>query len=721
MHMSLLQYLLILLLKFDNINCAKIAPEQSEVPQKEKCAELLNQENQKGEKVVGTIFEHVPPHMCFHCTKRKSEGDKAGVAEIPIYNNLFEFGFNAIQFPSKYTVEIRMTKECLLSISGVLDLREMEPKLSIEIKICAKSSNPKCINTTQSTNLKIDFVNSFCHSMAFAFMGKKIYFQTSVRCRTPASIMFDLQKTINIENEKCLIDTIEDNLHASIETYLRGYVYDGFPIMLPCSPGGYAVDPFTGRFLIDNECYNYFQKVSRNREEDGINFIIKKVYKNNENLIFPTKIMNPYNVKPIYMKNDGSPMEREKMKSKEKRNELKGNRTRIDCNYEKEEAKSSMFLPCGNLLTPENMKENSSRDAINYYVHRNGCFLCSKPKCNFSEKGCDKSSEIKGFPLYNNMIEFGVPALHFPMNTIVKIKITEECYYKLEIQRASRTVSIFVSECLSNNCRNITKDREKFDYSINFNNYYCVYCVFAFRDKYMISFGSSNLCNKFASNELETGEFNLSGNEKCSFDGKNNTLLADFEFSQDNSSTHSGVPLIVPCSTGGVFVNPKTGRFAIGSSCRKLVWEAIKFDSGIDSFIHSFYNSNENYLFRTESEANVEYPNPIYLKDNQMFIPFKDGVPKIVQNKKIQNKSRKGCQYIKIRGKRPYGMQIQQNLRIRGREEQAAQAEQNGSKNPKQPNGSFTNLRDEESQADYVHCDITILFMLGLLHMVFFS
>ncbi|KAL7644914.1 UNVERIFIED_CONTAM: hypothetical protein RMT77_004731 [Armadillidium vulgare] len=79
------------------------------------------------------------------------------------------------------------------------------------------------------------------------------------------------------------------------------YSYDGYPIILPCSPGGYAVDSYTGKFVIDDQCYRLFPEVSRNIETDGINFLINKVYNKNENLYFPIKAKKPYDVHPTYI------------------------------------------------------------------------------------------------------------------------------------------------------------------------------------------------------------------------------------------------------------------------------------------------------------------------------------------------------------------------------------------------------------------------------------
>ncbi|KAL7644911.1 UNVERIFIED_CONTAM: hypothetical protein RMT77_004728 [Armadillidium vulgare] len=644
-----------LLYKYFGIFLLKLISIRYATAKETTCSEFLAPEHQEGIGTRGSLFQYPPSGICFLCTKKKSPEDDFSVVEIPVYNNVFDFGFSGMYFPKNYTTEIKMTEQCSLEITVTAVKPEATVSdLSIKISICAKSSKTGCKETSFSQSVGLKFYNWDCLYVAVAFVEKKIYGKITSRCQHLASSGFNENDSIDITEQECFIDD-KANLQAIIKTYhSKDSKYDGFPVILPCSPGGYAVDPFTGRFAIGDQCYKFFRYLPKNIEKEGINFIIQKVYKNNENLIFPKKAKKPYDVNPAYIQDNGEPSSKEEMKAKEVKNLQKGTGTRDYCDYdyknrtcsvEGKKNKSCEIFQCEQVLNGSNMQQQPKRDALNYYVDRNGCFLCSKPSCDFNEEGCDKTSEIKDFPLYNNMIEFGIPALHFPVNTIVKIKITDGCYYKVEIKYASQMGSIGIFECLSDKCTDLLKDSEKLEFQLSLNNYYCAYIALAFRSESEIHFATSDICKKFASVEFQSNRTLKRQKEACAFFGKNYKLSAEFKFTQDNSSTHSGVPLIVPCSTGGVLVNPYDGRFIIKAKCRKIIWDSNIREKGLEFVIDKFYDGKEDYLFKMENETNVAYPSPIYYQEDGKFIPIEEAVPKEVPNEKFQGKYRKGCYY----------------------------------------------------------------------------
>ncbi|RXG53733.1 hypothetical protein Avbf_17113, partial [Armadillidium vulgare] len=76
---------------------------------------------QEGEAQIGSIFEHVLPLACFICTKRNCIGGKISGfckmrerVEIPMYNNMIEFGVSGIHFPERGFIEIRINNLCFL-------------------------------------------------------------------------------------------------------------------------------------------------------------------------------------------------------------------------------------------------------------------------------------------------------------------------------------------------------------------------------------------------------------------------------------------------------------------------------------------------------------------------------------------------------------------------------------------------------------------------------
>ncbi|KAL7644912.1 UNVERIFIED_CONTAM: hypothetical protein RMT77_004729 [Armadillidium vulgare] len=107
--MSLYKYLGIFFFKLISIRYA--------TAQGKACSELLSHENQEGEGVIGTLFQYAPTGTCFLCTKKASKGDDLSELDFPVYNNVFDFGFNGKYLPLSYTAEIKMTGECSLKAS----------------------------------------------------------------------------------------------------------------------------------------------------------------------------------------------------------------------------------------------------------------------------------------------------------------------------------------------------------------------------------------------------------------------------------------------------------------------------------------------------------------------------------------------------------------------------------------------------------------------------
>ncbi|RXG60280.1 hypothetical protein Avbf_09326 [Armadillidium vulgare] len=177
----------------------------------------------------------------------------------------------------------------------------------------------------------------------------------SSRCNQFASSQFMDSVFVQISKKECYVKLESETVIAAIEfEQAKNRTHDGVPLIVPCSPGGYTVDAYSGRFVVGDPCYRMFSDIKK--EESGIMFIIKKIYKNNENLLFPTKQRTPGNIRPIYMKTDGKFIKPERMRPDTKTNNVKGNRPRDVCDYEYARKKLKNYPKCEEIFDPKYFK-----------------------------------------------------------------------------------------------------------------------------------------------------------------------------------------------------------------------------------------------------------------------------------------------------------------------------------------------------------------------------
>ncbi|RXG60279.1 hypothetical protein Avbf_09325, partial [Armadillidium vulgare] len=128
------------------------------------------------------IFEHVLPLACFICTKRNCIGGKISGfckmrerVEIPMYNNMIEFGVSGKHFPERGFIEIRINNLCFLEVSITKTIKKNNNNIvSIQIRECFIEGIKQICTKTSFKNDTFDFKfdNFHCFYFGAAFYQK---------------------------------------------------------------------------------------------------------------------------------------------------------------------------------------------------------------------------------------------------------------------------------------------------------------------------------------------------------------------------------------------------------------------------------------------------------------------------------------------------------------------------------------------------------------------
>ncbi|KAL7634090.1 UNVERIFIED_CONTAM: hypothetical protein RMT77_015418 [Armadillidium vulgare] len=639
--------------------------ERNFAEEKESCSEILASENYviwTNMATFTSIFYHVFKTGCLVCTqpecnfsspKCKEKWSRLGKGKLPVYNNVLEFGLSGKYFPMISIIKLYLNKNCYFKIFVVphRSRNELFVEMS-ECKLGKTEEDEKCIQNVFIKEYWIEFDNEYCLYFGIAIFAKdRLHVTSSPFCNKFASANFNVSNYVEIKNEECYYNKDRDK--PEVEYRFRqfdGRKFDGVPVILPCSPGGFAVDPKTGLFVTGKTCLKMFSD-STLSEGLGINFLIKNIYNNTEDLIFPTKdYRNSEDISPIYFPENGlNPKDRESMKPKPKPNTEKGNRRRRICEYEglkinvtiqkktttkplkpgkenKLTGRKNIPTECREVLSSikQEIEPELQNEAINTHTKESaGCFVCAKPSGN-------KLATLS-LPIYNKLFEFGFSGQYFPEEGRVIVKLNDNCKIKIDIEQVSGNITIKISECLEDedSCQEMVAiGRSK----ILFNNWYCVQVALAFHDPRKLFYAFSFRCDKFAGSQLNETQFVPIAQKDC-YKSQLFNIRANFELEENEDRNNGGVPIILPCNPGGYAVDSTTGRFAVNQTCNDMFWETLvrkNKTSGINFIIKEVFKSNENLLFKKRSEVNVAFPTPVYMTKNGEALPARRMAPKLL-------------------------------------------------------------------------------------------
>ncbi|KAL7636054.1 UNVERIFIED_CONTAM: hypothetical protein RMT77_013872 [Armadillidium vulgare] len=259
-------------------------------------------------------------------------------------------------------------------------------------------------------------------------------------------------------------------------------------------------------------------------------------------------------------------------------------------------------------------------NSIFEHVYTTACFICSKPKCNFSgDPSCNMLSTAGPIPLYNDLLEFGLLGKYFPLETNVRILFKRRnCYYHIKIipKFIKQTVIIYIQECYHSPENRCYEKEFQIEHHCKFTNYYCISVAMAFVEKDKIHLATSFRCNRFASADFDPKSYLKIWSEECYFIKNKTNLDVTFHFIQDKNRRSDGFPIIMPCSPGGYAVDPFTGRFVLGNKCWSMFSETKNNDSGINFIIKNIYNNDEDLLFDNGILRHDKRLRPAYIKAN---------------------------------------------------------------------------------------------------------
>ncbi|KAL7635966.1 UNVERIFIED_CONTAM: hypothetical protein RMT77_013784 [Armadillidium vulgare] len=647
---------------------------------------------------LSSIFYHVFKTGCLICTKQKCRDSRKlcsrqSEVKIPMYNNLFEFGLSGKYFPESGSIKInyKSNDTCYLRIS--LTFKPERKIFGLNLYQCYShtyDTGTICQEESKRIEYLMDISNEFCLYFGLAFYdADKVHLTSSPYCNKFASDKFDYHSEFyTLKKRSCYFNKTVDKPEATFELFQsEKRNIDGVPIILPCSPGGFVVDPKTGRFVINETCWKMFS--DSKRENVGINFLINKMYNGNENLLFPQgDYRTKENFKPIYISDDGKAKSRESMAFKVETNKKKGNKIRVICEYLSiddipyisatlkpqtpsynkngttvptpravtRNPRGVGSQPCSYILKdlkPTRPNEEGEGQ-INAYVHgESACFACAEPTCNYKLKTCPLQAELQ-LQVYNNLFEFGLSGKYMPESGHIRLDLNKNCYIKIEMFVKLGNISFHLQECRStgdkkkDHCADLRVDG--FEDRILFNNWYCAQIALALHVDNKIFYGFSFRCDKFASSQLNESKFQWLKFEECYKFRHARNVKVNFTFNQGDLHTHEGVPIMLPCSSGGYAVDSKIGRFAINQTCDDMFWETIvnsSKSSGIHFIIKHIYQNNENLLFKSRKDAETKYPSPIYMKSDRGYESFQYMLPTIKNNTEKWKKLRQKCLYTR--------------------------------------------------------------------------
>ncbi|KAL7647510.1 UNVERIFIED_CONTAM: hypothetical protein RMT77_001110 [Armadillidium vulgare] len=297
-----------------------------------------------------TDQNYFPKESCFVCAKPSEDNRIKGSVEretsfgpIPLYNRMIEFGLLGIDFPIKAFLFIQINDKCFFKAQIKRD--KIKNKGFLEFYICIDNYEncPKLYGKYIFKNFKYD---STCVFLSF-WMEKatKIHYAASRGCFAPSTNVFKEQEIIDIKMKEC-----NENPYTKFDaTFIfeeeKKKFFDGISILMPCTPGGYSVDPMTGRFAIDEYCSRVFW-YSKADPESGLDFIVKNFFNSTEDFKFPAplKTAEESNYKPVFIGQDELPKSLEEMTPKIEVNKRMLGKVRKGCGITESEYKDKKSL-----------------------------------------------------------------------------------------------------------------------------------------------------------------------------------------------------------------------------------------------------------------------------------------------------------------------------------------------------------------------------------------
>ncbi|KAL7635853.1 UNVERIFIED_CONTAM: hypothetical protein RMT77_013670 [Armadillidium vulgare] len=293
------------------------------------CEDILSLSNLRK---PNTLSSFLKPSSCLVCTVPVCDFSDSKCKQVSaletlyVYNNIFEFGIPLIYFPKKVFLRLNINPNCYFK----LILEEAAKNYTINVEECLVSNGQCEIRKSVYHDLVKKF--PFCANLVFLFHDdNKIHYGFSPKCDVIASTELEQSTYLVIDHKSCHFNKSADTISVEIEVLQDDdRTYNGIPIILPCSPGGYTVDTKSGRFIHGKACKKMAFRSDSPRK--GIQFILEKLYGNNEDLLFPSEIHSdrsyPY---PIYYRLNEEFYSPSQMKTRRVKNEQAQNRERIGC------------------------------------------------------------------------------------------------------------------------------------------------------------------------------------------------------------------------------------------------------------------------------------------------------------------------------------------------------------------------------------------------------
>ncbi|KAL7633907.1 UNVERIFIED_CONTAM: hypothetical protein RMT77_015868 [Armadillidium vulgare] len=254
---------------------------------------------------------------CFNDTKCTEKISSTTDQRIPMYNNLFEFRVEIFSFKEAIAA-VKLSTTCYLRIHIRYNFGDSNGY--VEVQECSYSSGVTyeyfSDSTCDKTKIRSDSSKyALCAGVAIGLDPKdtkKAYYASVFHCYDLASKQLnyqtplELKKCVFTPNEGSKVPSVRFRFIQELDLHKEGVgvLPIGVPVILPCSPGGNVVSPYSGKFLSGASCDKLYRFVD-SREDNGISFIISKFYDKKENLEFPKKdYKTSTNNLPIYINDD---------------------------------------------------------------------------------------------------------------------------------------------------------------------------------------------------------------------------------------------------------------------------------------------------------------------------------------------------------------------------------------------------------------------------------
>ncbi|KAL7631059.1 UNVERIFIED_CONTAM: hypothetical protein RMT77_018642 [Armadillidium vulgare] len=277
-----------------------------------------------------------------------------------------------------------------------------------------------------------------------------------------------------------------------------------------------------------------------------------------------------------------------------------------------------IFLNFGQTFRKCNIQNSHKEDEIVSKIAKHMCYFCTKPICDFESKDCVKISQSLKLPMYNNLLQHGlILEGKYPQSIGLNIFLSQSCILRMEVEKREGEGNSYIFKL-----KECSETSEKSDCEVILKLFFkktqfIYYTLKIYKNSTgLAAFHTSSNKIGFKTRLTKTRFFPIT----CKGIAEDETYVIQYNIqhldANEEEEMIDGVPVIVPCSEGGMFIDPKTSKLAKGDYLKTLSKD------GDNLLISKILDINPDDDFPVKKSATNELL-PGYIEDNQDLIPLK--------------------------------------------------------------------------------------------------